>query len=314
MVIKELKSRDRKMFKNEISMMKRSRHFNDNHLARLVFTMQINGPEQSQRFFTVTPLADGNLNDFWRWNNPHEQKEWPQWVARQCHGLALALSKLHDIQPSPSTSEKTSSSSLHGNIKPTNLLWFRPRNTTGRDLDESGVLRISEYGASSMQRVDSWQPRDLCGGTVTYLPPEAEIDGYAHGSTSSDIWSLGCVFLELLCWLVLGSDETLATFPQSRRQGRWKRTDTTLPDTFYHIISSDSGYPTKAAVNPAVTQVRRSSPPRLFKQLLTLPDCHKNPKKPTMHKICCRLAQDHPRGYAHHRAAKHSTPGNQRSS
>lgn len=216
----------------------------------------------------MLPLADGDLYDFWKRNDPHDAKirgKWPEWVARQCHGLTLAICKLHDLHESeltkvlseePSELSKSTAYGIHGDIKPRNLLWFKEWRGFSSQHHELGVLQVADFGISSMHHTDTRSAVDMRGGTKTYRPPEVETE-LGLGSRSFDIWSLGCVFLEFLCWLVKGNKENhLAAFSEARKLNKENRglEGVIIQDTFYHIVKSSTS--TRFEVNPEVVKVR----------------------------------------------------------
>lgn len=89
-------------------------------------------------------------------------------------------------------------------------------------------LSISEPSLDSHTTLDSptfWSP--------TYRPPEWDVEGGCV-SESSDIWSLGCAYLEFITWL-LGGGDLLSKF-QDARQSPYL--DGTLTDKFYTFMSS----------------------------------------------------------------------------
>jgi hypothetical protein len=94
--------------------------------------------------------------------------------------------------------------------------------------------------------------------TKTYAPPEFELVDHPC-SRSFDIWSLGCVFLEFMCWLVQGgsgSENPVDAF-QKARYLEDKNTSLwgTLQDTFYVVTDKDEQ---RFDVNPAVKRVCHS--------------------------------------------------------
>ena len=151
-------------------------------------------------------------------------------VERNYHGYANP-SLLVDI---------TDDSRWHHDIKPDNILRV------------NGAFKLADFGFASFGRMDEERAL-LRGGTVTYgkldslaftqiclkrCPtgaPEcvrAE-DSQTRVSRAIDIWSLGCVFSEAACWVVLGESgiqefsslREQATKSLSRKQISWSSAD-----------------------------------------------------------------------------------------
>lgn len=102
----------------------------------------------------------------------------------------------------------------HGDIKPDNFLWFR----TAQSSPESyGLLALSDFGLGRLHTQVSrslQNPKDLTW-TATYRAPEFDLpDGMI--SRASDIFSLGCVFLEYVSWFMLGLESVEKEFTELR--------------------------------------------------------------------------------------------------
>ncbi|OTA94675.1 hypothetical protein M434DRAFT_40840, partial [Hypoxylon sp. CO27-5] len=99
----------------------------------------------------------------------------------------------------------------HGDIKPDNFLWFHPREPS---LD---LLALADFGLGRLNTRHSRSnedPRKLAF-TATYIAPEFDLpDGMI--SRASDIFSLGCVFLEYVTWYLKGFDSVEYDFPNQR--------------------------------------------------------------------------------------------------
>ena len=250
------------------------------------------GPGKDMAFYLIFPLADGNLNNFWKLNCPHPSEispvQYARWAARQFYGLARALGKLHDLHeqhrhsPEGKVGDGDPFYGIHGDIKPANLLWYRewvgPSQgggaANGHDQEEGqqrdspasealGVLQLADFGISKMYHTGSRSNADLRAATKTYAAPEVEW-GAHHGSRSFDIWSLGAVFLEFVCWLVLrGSaiEDPIKAFEVARGLDMQnKNMAGTAHDVFYHIVLDKDK--AKFEVNPAVQKV--CLPPRFI--------------------------------------------------
>lgn len=93
----------------------------------------------------------------------------------------------------------------HGDIKPENILRFQKNGSW------LGTLKLADLGRAKSHKnvtkmrtfieIDKWH-------TQKYEPPDVFI-GQGNQSTSRlyDIWSLGCVFLEALVWMLYGETE-----------------------------------------------------------------------------------------------------------
>lgn len=167
-------------------------------------------------FYLVFPQAKSNLEEYWENNKLYlvenrATMDYPLvlWVTQQCEGLADALLHLHDLCL---TSAEDRSKLLvadnnvlpkqdlvvgthHGNIKPTNILaFFRP----GRQFP---ILQLTDFGCTTYttRRDHETIPRTRDRYTGDYVAPEVFFSRAV--STKSDIWSLGCVFLDFVEWL-----------------------------------------------------------------------------------------------------------------
>lgn len=240
--------------------MTRLSKYRSDHLLRLLCSMEIKTIDNKEAFYMILPLAEGDLENFWKRNDPHDERQeghWAEWVAKQCHGLASAICKLHNLHDSQ-TSPHDPNYGFHGNIKPLNLLWFKEWRGFDVNHHEPGVLQIANFGISSVHHTDTRSAIDIEMGTRTYAPPESEISDERHVDFQSyDIWSLGCVFLEFLGWLVKGNS---IDHREAFTEARMRNSRTAIPnfttDTFYRLVrSNDSGREYHTEVNPAVEEV-----------------------------------------------------------
>lgn len=86
---------------------------------------------------------------------------------------------------------------MHRDIKPNNILYF----SDFEDIDgQQGAAKICDFGLSkNYTRQEPHSPNVV---SIWYRPPELAL-GYKNYNFGVDIWSLGCVFYELLCQKVL---------------------------------------------------------------------------------------------------------------
>ena len=163
------------------------------------------------------------------------------WLLHQVLGIANAVKHIHHHisgpEPSPPSpglvapvAEKRKSA-WHHDLKPENILLFLNNLTT------RGTFRISDWGSGKVneyRRTSSIHTRSP-NGTVTYEPPEATSEGTT--SRPYDLWSLGCVYLELLIWAVFGP-EAVDKF-SDEREDECVSSSPTKDDAFWKKVGND---------------------------------------------------------------------------
>lgn len=172
-------------------------------------------------------------------------KENIMWLLKQLRGLAEALKDIHNLSsigpslPTPSPAPNLVAPQLqmrksgwHHDLKPENILLYK---SSGH---ERGTFQISDFGSGKIHtyRSGSVNTRSPIG-TLTYEAPEAKLERAT--SRPYDMWSLGCVFLELLIWAVLdyGAVETFASERVDRRHPG-SQTDLIEDDSFWQMAES----------------------------------------------------------------------------
>ncbi|KAJ0164821.1 Cyclin-dependent kinase E-1 [Colletotrichum tanaceti] len=99
----------------------------------------------------------------------------------------------------------------HGDLKPENILLFPDVGD-----DPRGILKITDFGQAELHSATSKTYHRSKGfDTLTYRPPEIDTPPQFIRQ-SSDIWLLGCIFLEFLTWM-LGGAEYLEEFTNRRK-------------------------------------------------------------------------------------------------
>jgi serine/threonine protein kinase len=151
----------------------------------------------------IFPCAKMNLNDFLRDQGnyysepPRVSKSWNQML-----GICRALCYM--IEGPCATGEKTFVG-YHFDLKPANILVFG-----------DGTWQIADFGqAVFRERTGSSAKITNPGGTDAYAPPEA-VDLKAKGSRKYDVWSMGCILLELTSFLAKGGPHGLEALDQAR--------------------------------------------------------------------------------------------------
>ncbi|RKL39771.1 hypothetical protein BFJ72_g6499 [Fusarium proliferatum] len=159
------------------------------HIVPLRATYRMEG-----KYHFVFPLADGDLAMFFRRQpRPRNEKSSLEWLGGQMRGLADALTTVHGER-----SDEREIYGVHGDIKPENILCFGPHD------NHSWVgLALTDFGSSHFCTPEE---RDIPKGlkhTPAYRAPE--IDTTKLGITQAcDVWSLGCVFAEVITWFCEG--------------------------------------------------------------------------------------------------------------
>lgn len=149
----------------------------------------------------IFPWSEGDLEQYWAYH-PHPDPgdvDLVRWLSRQCLGIMEAVNVIHN--PRHLTTENRFG--RHGDISAESILWFKSRSN---DPNDRGILVLSGLGLRAINSAESqWmQPNTGLKMTPSYRPPECDIkDGKI--SRSYDIWALGCLYLELVCWLLRGN-------------------------------------------------------------------------------------------------------------
>lgn len=247
--IKKLSSSDKKQFEQEASILKyvgkHVRRKNDSHLIKLLATFQ-----QGEHYHLVFPFADSNLLAYWDDRElPEFNKETVLWSLKQMAGLASGLAQIHNFEVTIPLSVsgnvrvqrdaklqvkgREERYGRHGDNKPENIMWFQ--HMTGVD-DANGVLQIADLGLGRFHGRESRSGIDpkTIATSPTYEPPECRLRRPV--SRAYDLWSLGCVYLEFVTWLLLGSKAI-----QSFADNRAKHDPQTgiSEDNFFTILGPD---------------------------------------------------------------------------
>jgi len=160
------------------------------------------------RYLMFRWAEEGNLRTFWRTNSrPALTTALVKDVVYQIIGLVDALQKLH------TGSYRTGGESFrHGDLKPENILCVTikpPQTDGGINIPE---LKISGMGLAKYHSVatEFRPPTSMRYTTARYEPPEVLSPGQRR-SRRYDMWSLGCIILETVIWLLYGN-QTLEIF------------------------------------------------------------------------------------------------------
>jgi serine/threonine protein kinase len=243
--LKRLHLKDKQSFKSEVEMLKLLGRREHTHLVSLLATFRLKG-----RYYLLFPYANCNLREYWkRTPLPDFSEATVSWTLSQCKAMASALHNVHEykpthtsfhgLPPSDSSSSEAYASSCedeerrygrHGDIKAENILWFLEDA-----MDERGHLVIADFGLTAFHKKATRSEVNAghITGTPSYEAPELPL--HSKISRAFDIWSLGCLYLEFVTWLV-GGWEHLKRFPDAREKHcEPEMTD----DTFFTIIGGE---------------------------------------------------------------------------
>jgi serine/threonine protein kinase len=200
-------------FWKEVEMLKRfSGTFHD-HLVTLLMTWSI-----EDRHYFLFPWADCDLELYWE-NDANRLPIDPvtremdmdamRWLSSQVLGLTKALHLIHNPSHLGLKPEELKYG-RHGDIKAQNILYYPSRKYP------RGILVIADFGlgAFNSDKSRSNIPGEKIPGTPHYRPPECDLAGGTI-SRSFDIWTYGCLLLELVCW-ALGGNDKLEDFHEYR--------------------------------------------------------------------------------------------------
>ncbi|KAI0976447.1 hypothetical protein F4678DRAFT_225831 [Xylaria arbuscula] len=145
----------------------------------------------------------------------------------------------------PDESGKIRKYGRHGDIKPENILWYKDHT------DDLGVLQFTDFGVSDLKSdMSKSKVQSNLAGTLAYRAPEFDVPEWAI-RPSADMWSLGCVYLEFITWL-LGGEPLLKQFAFERLS--WDIFGHVTMDTFFEsdIVNHASGKTIKLRVKASV--------------------------------------------------------------
>ncbi|KAK4203598.1 kinase-like domain-containing protein [Triangularia verruculosa] len=156
--------------------------------------------------YVLLEYADeGSLEEFYAKNNtPHTPSEvhdlWDA-MLNPLRGLAI----LHYLDEKITRTLR----GVHQDLKPSNIFVFKVRDDT-RDNHASYkyCFKIGDFGLSSIRLHENLHPDNQ--GTAMYGAPElfSSIPDFQHHDVGAthlvDIWSLGCIYFEMLVWITCG--------------------------------------------------------------------------------------------------------------
>lgn len=177
---------------------------------------------------------------FWKSHpNPSTTGEFVSWIAQQCTGIASGLNAIHNYAvgdpESSGSGKRLTHFGRHGDLKPENILRF----IDGHSSSGLGTLKISDMGLTRFHSTETrtWTDARQVAVSPTYRAPECDIGGSAI-TRSYDIWTLGCLYLEFISWLLLGYETGIDQFSRERA-----RDDEGViqEDKFFKLVDTGDG-------------------------------------------------------------------------
>ncbi|MCJ1351241.1 MAG: hypothetical protein MMC33_001224 [Icmadophila ericetorum] len=171
-------------FVQELEILSRLHH---RHIVQLVGTI-VNPLSQSLLF---EPVAEMTLEKYLEQPSPNTAKPYLE-LTQQLGCIASALLCLH------SSKNPDCEMIAHNDIKPANIL-----------VTQTGRWVLGDFGSARWVKEDSGLHMNRITRTAAYSAPETMVQWAA--STKADVFSLGCVFLEVMSWSIVGT-QALRTF------------------------------------------------------------------------------------------------------
>ncbi|KAH4943250.1 hypothetical protein HBI79_015750 [Parastagonospora nodorum] len=198
--LKRLLKNDALEFRREAKAGERFNGFVCDHLVTLLMTWTLN-----DQYYLLFPLARYDLEEYWgHYRSPQVSPSMARWMLKQIVGITAAVEYIHD----PSGSQPADSLGVpdgreygrHGDIKPDNLLWCDSPK------DRRGIVVVADLGLATLNSlVSRTQSSTKTHCAPRYKAPEFYMKGFKI-RRSCDVWALGCVLIEWVCWALEGND------------------------------------------------------------------------------------------------------------
>ncbi|KAL9596846.1 MAG: hypothetical protein Q9219_005516 [cf. Caloplaca sp. 3 TL-2023] len=200
------------------------------------YSMKTTASDTIDPLHVIFPFADGgNLADWMKHRSPpawlqsgsavEQRREQRKFLYHSIYALVSGLSSLH--------LETDGTITAHHDLKPRNILIF------GRD------LKIADFGRSHLHlQIQGSETAVNSGlGTYEYQPPEYWTDDGHHAEVKHgrkfDMWSMGCIVIELATLIVYGWESGKVTEFRQRRKNNQSKQRPELarshsPDASFH--------------------------------------------------------------------------------
>jgi serine/threonine protein kinase len=245
-----------------LKIFRTKRHKN---LVKLLATYHYRGD-----YYLLFPWHEKNLREYWQATpEPEFTDTTLSWSLHQCKAIASALHVIHENRTTAEAREVlaalqassvgTAGSNMevddhlfgrHGDIKPENILFSMEDVEDDNGISHAqGLLLIADFGLCELHRKPTVS-KILAGnitGSATYVSPESKSKRCI--SRKNDIWSLGCVYLEYVTWILWGW-EALKRFSQQRAL-------TAINDDTFFTIAQDGTTALRKGVKDHIKALRK---------------------------------------------------------
>ncbi|KAI1176227.1 hypothetical protein F4777DRAFT_588102 [Nemania sp. FL0916] len=203
-------------FDKEAKNLARLQRIESQHLIKPIAAYK----KDSERSLLFPWAHGGNLATYWeKHDNNRGDRKNLRWIMKQLVGICSALVVLHQ--------DANNGHGRHGDLKPENILWFLGHDEGCLKIADMGLSTFHEEEANTRQRNKDNIITITPSGTFRYEPPEMDKDRHngRPRSRQYDIWSMGCIMIDLLVWLLYGYD-AVKRFRKTAVQF-WERTSAT---------------------------------------------------------------------------------------
>ncbi|KAK4211029.1 hypothetical protein QBC37DRAFT_447106 [Rhypophila decipiens] len=224
-----------KVAQREVAALDLVRRLKHRHLIKFIASYS----QQGRHHLIFGWANGGNLKEFWKKTShtslgPLRRPQTVRWAIEQMSGLAGALNMLHN----PGFNGLNC---RHGDLKPANVVIATNLEDDPYGL---GLLQITDMGLAKVN--DHRTLMRITSGTHSiterYQSPEFRfrISPDTPTSRSFDVWSMGCIMLEFVVWLLYGGNQ-LDLFNGS------------FPNTFFHV-DEDGNHSVQVELEPSVIE------------------------------------------------------------
>jgi serine/threonine protein kinase len=199
--IKELirTERTNSVAEGEAEVLEMIRESESQHLVKAIAYYQ-----KGDDHYFMFPWAElGNLREFLMTTKPKPDENYIIWMFTEIAGLADAIEELHHYMVE--RSGNADANIRHGDMKPDNILCFKrkgfPDDTPRLVITDVGLAKVNNKATEFRSKTTP------TAATKRYEAPELGIDPNVPRSRRFDIWSLGCIYLEIVIWLLYGPEK-----------------------------------------------------------------------------------------------------------